>query len=194
MNFFSKTFAIAAISVAAIASPASAGEAGPYVTANVGTGFNTETTGEVSGIDIEADSRITFMGGVGFGYDTGSNLRTEVGVSYGTADVDNVRVAGRNYDVDESGDGWSVGTRIFYDFANDSDFTPFVGTGVELNWSDSSVVYAIPVVAGVSYEATESVDVFGQLTYAMAPAQDVSGVDYDFNSAFSVQMGIRFSL
>ena len=194
MNFFSKTFAIAAISVAAIASPASAGEAGPYVTANVGTGFNTETTGEVSGIDIEADSRITFMGGVGFGYDTGSNLRTEVGVSYGTADVDKVRVAGRNYDVDESGDGWSVGTRIFYDFANDSDFTPFVGTGVELNWSDSSVVYAIPVVAGVSYEATESVDVFGQLTYAMAPAQDVSGVDYDFNSAFSVQMGIRFSL
>ena len=108
--------------------------------------------------------------------------------------MDNVRVAGRNYDVDESGDGWSVGTRIFYDFANDSDFTPFVGTGVELNWSDSSVVYAIPVVAGVSYEATESVDVFGQLTYAMAPAQDVSGVDYDFNSAFSVQMGIRFSL
>ena len=194
MNFFSKTFAIAAISFAAIASPASAGEAGPYVTANVGTGFNTETTGEVSGIDIEADSRTTFMGGVGFGYDTGSNLRTEVGVSYGTADVDNVRVAGRNYDVDESGDGWSVGTRIFYDFANDSDFTPFVGTGVELNWSDSSVVYAIPVVAGVSYEATESVDVFGQLTYAMAPAQDVSGVDYDFNSAFSVQMGIRFSL
>ena len=194
MNFFSKTFAIAAISVAAIASPASAGEAGPYVTANVGTGFNTETTGEVSGIDIEADSRTTFMGGVGFGYDTGSNLRTEVGVSYGTADVDNVRVAGRNYDVDESGDGWSVGTRIFYDFANDSDFTPFVGTGVELNWSDSSVVYAVPVVAGVSYEATESVDVFGQLTYAMAPAQDVSGVDYDFNSAFSVQMGIRFSL
>ena len=194
MNFFSKTLAIAAISVAAIASPASAGEAGPYVTANVGTGFNTETTGEVSGIDIEADSRTTFMGGVGFGYDTGSNLRTEVGVSYGTADVDNVRVAGRNYDVDESGDGWSVGTRIFYDFANDSDFTPFVGTGVELNWSDSSVVYAIPVVAGVSYEATESVDVFGQLTYAMAPAQDVSGVDYDFNSAFSVQMGIRFSL
>ena len=194
MNFFSKTFAIAAISVAAIASPASAGEAGPYVTANVGTGFNTETTGEVSGIDIEADSRTTFMGGVGFGYDTGSNLRTEVGVSYGTADVDNVRVAGRNYDVDESRDGWSVGTRIFYDFANDSDFTPFVGTGVELNWSDSSVVYAIPVVAGVSYEATESVDVFGQLTYAMAPAQDVSGVDYDFNSAFSVQMGIRFSL
>ena len=194
MNFFSKTFAIAAISVAAIASPASAGEAGPYVTANVGTGFNTETTGEVSGIDIEADSRTTFMGGVGFGYDTGSNLRTEVGVSYGTADVDNVRVAGRNYDVDESGDGWSVGTRIFYDFANDSDFTPFVGTGVELNWSESSVVYAIPVVAGVSYEATESVDVFGQLTYAMAPAQDVSGVDYDFNSAFSVQMGIRFSL
>ena len=76
MNFFSKTFAIAAISVAAIASPASAGEAGPYVTANVGTGFNTETTGEVSGIDIEADSRTTFMGGVGFGYDTGSNLRT----------------------------------------------------------------------------------------------------------------------
>ena len=194
MNFFSKTFAIAAISVAAIASPASAGEAGPYVTANVGTGFNTETTGEVSGIDIEADSRTTFMGGVGFGYDNGSNFRTEVGVSYGTADVDNVRVAGRNYDVDESGDGWSVGTRIFYDFANDSDFTPFVGTGVELNWSDSSVVYAIPVVAGVSYEATESVDVFGQLTYAMAPAQDVSGVDYDFNSAFSVQMGIRFSL
>lgn len=194
MNFFSKTFAIAAISVAAIASPASAGEAGPYVTANLGTGFNTETTGEVSGIDLEADSRTTFMGGVGFGYDTGSNLRTEVGVSYATADVDNVRVAGRNYDVDESGDGWSVGTRIFYDFANDSDFTPFVGTGVELNWSDSSVVYAIPVVAGVSYEATESVDVFGQLTYAMAPAQDVSGVDYDFNSAFSVQMGIRFSL
>ena len=59
---------------------------------------------------------------------------------------------------------------------------------------NSNFVYAIPIVAGVSYEAAESVDVFGQLTYAMAPAQDVSGVDYDFNSALSVQMGIRFAL
>lgn len=150
--------------------------------------------GEISGFDFESDSRTTFMGGVGFGYDSGSNIRSELGVNYGTANVDKVKVGGFSYDVDESGDGWSIGTRLFYDFANDSDFTPSVGTGVEFDLDSSDFFYAIPVVVGVSYKATESVDVFGQLTYAMAPAQEVSGVDLDFNSAFSVQTGIRFAL
>ena len=95
-EFFSKTLAVAALSVAAIASPASAGESGPYLTGHVGTGFNTEISGEVSGIDFKADSRTTFMGGVGYGYDSGSNFRTELCVNYGTVSVDSVRVSGRN--------------------------------------------------------------------------------------------------
>ena len=52
MNFFSKTLTVAALSVAAIASPASAGEVGPYLTGHVGTGYNTETSGDVSGFDF----------------------------------------------------------------------------------------------------------------------------------------------
>ena len=196
MNFFSKTLAVAALSAAAIASPVSAGEAGPYVTAGVGTGFNSEISGEISGTDFEADGRTTISGGAGLGYDTGENIRVELGFVRSSADVDSVKISGSKYDVDESGEGWSVGTRFFYDFANDSDFTPFVGTGVSLSWGDDSddTSYSIPVIAGVSYEATEAVDVYGQVSYAMSPAQDIDGVNMDFNGAFGVAMGIRFAL
>ena len=119
-----------------------------------------------------------------------------MGVVRSSADVDSVTISGRKFDVDESGESWSVGTRFFYDFANDSDFTPFVGTGVSLSWGDDSddTSYSIPVMAGVSYEATEAVDIYGQVTYAMSPAQDIDGVDMDFNGAFGVSMGIRFAL
>ena len=196
MNFFSKTLAVAALSAAAIASPVSAGEAGPYVTAGVGTGFNTEVSGEISGTDFDADARTTISGGIGLGYDTGENIRVELGVARSSADVDSVKISGVKYDVDESGEAWSVGTRFFYDFANDSDFTPFVGTGVSLSWGDDTddTAYSIPVIAGVSYEATEAVDIYGQVSYSMAPAQDIDGVDYDFNGEFGVSMGIRFAL
>ena len=196
MNFFSKTLAVAALSVAAIASPASAEEAGLYVTAGVGTGFNSVVNGEISGTDFDADGRTTIEGGVGLGYDTGENIRVELGVVRSSSDVDSVTISGRKFDVDESGEAWSVGTRFFYDFANDSDFTPFVGTGISLSWGDDSddTSYSIPVIAGVSYEATEAVDIFGQVSYSMAPAQDIDGVDMDFNGAFGVYMGIRFAL
>ena len=196
MNFFSKTLAVAALSVAAIASPASAEEAGFYVTAGVGTGFNSEISGEISGIDFDADARTTISGGAGLGYDTGENIRVELGFARSSADVDSVKISGVKYDVDESGEAWSVGTRFFYDFANDSAFTPFFGTGVSLSWDDASddTAYSIPVMAGVSYEATEAVDIFGQVTYAMSPAQDIDGTDFDFIGAFGVSMGIRFAL
>jgi opacity protein-like surface antigen len=196
MNFFSKTLAVAALSIAAIASPASAEEAGLYVTAGVGTGFNTEVSGEVSGFDVEYDARTTVEGGIGLGYDTGENIRVELGVARSSADVDSVKISGVKYDVDESGEAWSVGTRFFYDFANDSDFTPFVGTGVSLSWGDDTddTAYSIPVIAGVSYEATEDVDIYGQLTYAMTPAQDIGAADVDFVGEFGVSMGIRFAL
>ena len=196
MNFFSKTLAVAALSVAAIASPASAEEAGFYVTAGVGTGFNSEISGEISGIDFDADGRTTIEGGVGLGYDTGENIRVELGVVRSSADADSVTILGNKFDVDESGEAWSVGTRFFYDFANDSEFTPFVGSGVSLSWGEDSddTSYSIPVIAGVSYEATEAVDIYGQVSYEMSPAQDIDGVDLDFNGAFGVSMGIRFSL
>ena len=196
MNFFSKTVAVAALSVAALASPASAGEAGPYITAEIGTGFNTEVSGEISGIDFDADGRTTLGGVIGLGYDTGANIRLELGVSRTTSDIDSVKISGVKYDVDETGEAWGVKTRFFFDFANDSDFTPYVGTGLGLSWGDDTddTVYSIPVMAGVSYAATESVDVFGQVTYAMTPAQDIDGIDYDYNGEFGVSMGVRFAL
>ena len=197
MNYFFKTLVVAALSsAAAIASPVLSGEAGPYVTAGVGTGFNSEFSGDISGIDFDVDGRTTIEGGIGIGYDTGKNIRVELGVLRGQADVDSVTVSGRKYDVDESGDAWSVGTRFFYDFANDSDFTPFLGTGVFLSSEDDTddTSYSIPVIVGVSYEATDDVDIFGQVSYSMTPALEIGGVDYDFNGAFGVAMGIRFAL
>ena len=196
MNFFTKTAAVAALSVAAIISPASAGEAGPYVTAGVGTGFNTEVSGEISGVEFDADGRTTLSGGIGLGFDTGENIRVELGVYRSISNVDSVKVSGSRYNVDETGEAWSVGTRFFYDFGNNSNLTPFVGTGVGIGWGDDSdaAVWSIPLMAGVSYEATEAVDIYGQVTYAMTPGQDVDGVDYDFNGAFGVSMGIRLAL
>ena len=67
MKFFTKLLAAAAVTATAIASPAVAGEAGPYINVGIGTGFGSEVEGSISGIDFEADGRTTFGGGVGLG-------------------------------------------------------------------------------------------------------------------------------
>ena len=196
MKFFTKLFAAAAVTATAIASPAVAGEAGPYLNVGIGTGFGTEVEGSISGIDFEADSRTTFGGGIGLGYDFGNNWRLEGNVSRSTADVDSVTVGGVKYDVDESGSGWGVGVDLEYDFSNDTKYTPYVGAGVGISRADDSDdnAYGFSVVAGVAYEANDTTDVYAEIGYGFSPEQDIDGVDYDASGEFGATIGLRFAL
>ena len=196
MKFFTKLFAAAAVTAAAIASPAVAGEAGPYINVGIGTGFGTEVEGSISGIDFEADGRTTFGGGIGLGYDFGNNWRLEGNVSRSTSDVDSVTVGGLKYDVDESASGWGFGIDLEYDFPNDSKYTPYVGAGVGISRADDSDdnAYGFSVVAGVAYEANDTTDVYAEIGYGLSPEQDIDGVDYDASGEFGATIGLRFAL
>ena len=70
MKSFTKLFAAAAVTAAAVASPAMAG---PYVNVGIGTGFGADIDGDINGIDFEADARTTVGGGIGLGYDFGGS-------------------------------------------------------------------------------------------------------------------------
>jgi len=196
MKFFTKLFAAAAVTATAIASPAVAGEAGPYINVGIGTGFGSEVEGSISGTDFEADGRTTIGGGVGLGYDFGNNWRLEGTVVRSTADVDSVTVGGVKYDVDESGSGWGVGVDLEYDFSNDTKYTPYVGAGVGISRADDSDdnAYGFSVVAGVAYEANDTTDVYAEIGYGFSPEQDIDGVDYDASGEFGATIGLRFAL
>ena len=191
MKSFTKLFAAAAVTAAAVASPAMAG---PYVNIGIGTGFGADIDGDINGIDFEADARTTVGGGIGLGYDFG-NIRLEGKVTRSTSDVDSVSASGLKYDVDESGSGWGIGVDLEYDFNNESKFTPYIGAGAGISWADDADdnAYGFSAIAGVAYAASEKVDIYGEIAYGFTPDQEIDDIDYDSKGEFGATIGLRFA-
>ena len=192
MKSFTKLFAAAAMTAAAVASPAMAG---PYVNVGIGTGFGTEADVKYSGIEGSVDARTSFGGGVGLGYSFDNNVRLEGKVFRATAEADSVTVGGVTYDYDEAGSTWNVGLDLEYDFSNDSKATPYLGVGIAYGWADDSDASDVgySAVAGVSYEVTDKNDIYAEVSYSFFPEEDVDGVDIDSYGEFGITAGVRFA-
>ena len=192
MNFFQKTFAIAAIGAAAIGSPslAEGKDKGFYATGSVGYS-------QIQDIDIEdVSSDIEFDGGVGFdlglGYDFGK-IRVEATwdrITSGGGEFANI-----DLDDDTTVDGYLAS--IYFDFDNSSKWTPFVGgslgtVNVDVEGEDASSFY-YGIQGGVSYEVSDKFDIIGKVSYLRANDLDYDVIKNVDVPAISARLGVRFT-
>ena len=198
MKLFTKLAAAAAVAAATISAPAMAGEKGFYATGSFG--FNQANDIDVdviSGTDytIEPDSGVALD--LGVGYDFGDNFRLEATWDRMISNEGNRTDTGK-YDNDTTVDSYLAS--LYYDFNTNSKWSPFVGLsigsttasfgGVTADEQASSFSYGVQ--AGVSYEASEEIDVFGKISYLRVNDLDYDTL-YDINTgAWSAKLGARF--
>ena len=190
MRFFIKNLALATIGAAAIGSHAFAGEKdkGFYATSSVGYS-------KIEEFPNFFNQSVNFDEGVGFdiglGYDFGNNWRLEATwdrvVSPGTT------TAGRTGNVDTIFDGFLASA--YYDFDNDSKWTPYLGGSVgtvdiEIDGGNADSFY-YGIQAGVSYEASEDFDIFGKASYLHASSIDLPNSTDTHTLSFKI--GGRYS-
>jgi len=153
-----------------------------------------------------------FLYSAGFGYDFG-DFRAEINYRKDSLDTDKYRVtnsgkteiaASAKGDLDVS----TIGVNIFYDFNNNSQFTPYVGAGIGsteikskntvvngvsiANADDSKTSYNLKL--GISYEVAKSSELFIEGTYQSISDVKLNVAKIDDIKAYSVLAGLRFSL
>ena len=198
MKLFTKLVAAAAVAAATISAPAMADDKGIYATGSFGFNQANDIDIDVTGgtdYTIEPDSGIAFD--LGIGYDFGENFRLEATWDRILSDEGNRTDSGK-YDNDTTVDSYLAS--LYYDFDTNSKWSPFVGLsvgsttasfgGVTADEQASSFSYGVQ--AGVSYVATEEIDVFGKISYLRVNDLDYDTL-YDINTgAWSAKLGARF--
>ena len=184
------------------------GAEGPYVSANLGLAIASDsdlTDSTVPGITMEIESDMGVALGVAAGYDFGK-ARIEGEIAYQQNDLDKASLLG--VEVDLTGDGTSLALLLngYFDFENDSAFTPFISAGlgfakVEINdfnvpgsglpgESDDDTVFAYQVGAGVGYAINQKVSVDVKYRYFATsdPEFDTTCAEY---SSHNFYVGVR---
>lgn len=158
-------------------------------------------------ISIEADSGFSF-GGV-LGYDMGNNVRIEGEIAYQSNDLDTASALGVSFPVTGDSSVLTFGVNGYYDFVNQSNFTPFITAGLGLAYvevddmnvpgsglpslSDDDTVFAYQLGAGVGYEINPKVTVDLRYRY-----QGLSDPDIDTSTvemaSHNFYLGIRVAL
>lgn len=168
-----------AICCTALLSITSAGYSaeGPYVSGNLGLAMPSDSdvnNSGLPGLTVVVESDMGLALGVAAGYGFGNNIRIEGEVVWQKNDVDKASLLG--IELDFTGDTSSLALLLngYYDFVNESAFTPFISAGlgyarVELNdigvvggddpFSVDDKVLAYQIGAGVAYAANEKVSV-----------------------------------
>ncbi|MBL8594249.1 MAG: porin family protein [Devosia sp.] len=126
------------------------------------------------GFVIETDLDAGFIIGGAIGTTLQPNLRGEVEFSYIQADVDSIFGSPVPDDVSLTSTGFNLLGNLWYDFSNDSGFTPYVG-------------------AGVGYGTVEvSGDLPGEVTASGLLYQLGAGVKVDVADNIALDLGYRY--
>lgn len=126
------------------------------------------------GITIETDLNGGFIIGGAIGTTLHENLRGEIEFSYIQADVESIFGVPLPPDVSVTSTGYNLLANLWYDFSNDSGFTPYVG-------------------AGVGYGHTEvSGDGPGNITASGLLYQLGAGVKVDVAQNIALDLGYRY--
>lgn len=193
MNFLKKVLATFVIGAAAAGTPAFSAEEdkGIYVTGSVGYS-------KILDIDIENfSSDLKFDGGVGFdlglGYDFGKNFRVEA--TWDRTNSGGAELAGISIDADTVVNSYLAS--VYYDFDNSSKWTPFLGGSIGSVSADvdgetaSSLMYGLQ--GGLSYEATEKLDIFGKISYLRSNDLDYSVLINVKAPVLAFRLGARYA-
>jgi outer membrane autotransporter protein len=183
---------------------------GPYVGFNVGAAMLTDsdvTDSEAPGDAIELSYDNGWTMGAAVGYRL-NNFRVEGEISYQKNDIDETSAMG--FSMDSSGDvsGLSFLVNGYYDFANQTAFTPFLSAGlgyarVEVNdynlagsgfadFNEDDSVFAYQFGAGVGYAVNESITIDLKYRYFTTSDPDFDGSEAEIAS-HNILLGLRYS-
>lgn len=169
-----------------------------------------------AGATLLSDSKISLSGGTTLdaNFDLGYNLRGALGYSFEMYRLE-VEIGWwangfnriQGVSTDPGGDMTSLSLLFnsYFDFSNESPWTPYIGLGIGLasvaveglNISgfqdDSSAVFAYQFSAGIGFDISENVVL--DLSYRYYATQDAAINDADFPYATnSFSLGVRFAL
>ena len=174
----------------------SAKDKGAYFSASAGIiSFDDVTSADNDFTDsnIEGD----FSGEIGVGYKFNNKVRGELSYSV-TAGENKDRADSNKWDAD-----WfettSVFTSLYYDFSNDSKFTPYVGAGLgtttihtDINNDADQLRFGYQGKLGASYDMSNSFDLFVEGVYQSTSESSLSDDTVDGLSSFSTRLGTRY--
>ena len=124
------------------------------------------------------------------------SFRADISVARGWSYIDSVSVSGYKFDADENNYFWSVGLGLALDIRTNSNWTPCLHSNGGPTWGDNTddAAWGYGGGVGVTYAASEEVDVYGQVGYGWAPSQTIDNFDADGSGQFGVEAGVRFRL
>ena len=191
-KFQARKIAVAAVLAAFASTPALAEEPVTYITFGGGLNIAGDSDIDGTGVDTEAEFDSGPAARIALGFDYASPLRSEIELSQRWNDIDSIGGASGTGDANVT----SLMTNLYYDFSNDSLFTPFLGLGVGGSLidadgqspiagsrvDDTDVVFSAQGIAGVLYQYDEQWSFGLDYRYLVAPIVDVrtdSGTDLD---------------
>lgn len=175
-------------SFASVESFASSKDKGFYGTIGAGSVSVEDIT--YSGNDYSVDDGFTLEAGLGYRFNP--NFRTEV-----TYSGNSVEVQGSSLVEDAVSN--SLLFNAYYDFANESKWTPYVGAGLgstaidtdaSSDDDDNTSIYQAKV--GITYDAGEKTDVFAEIAKEGYGETNIRNTDIDEFGAWKGQIGLRY--
>lgn len=199
---------LTAFSLASIASiiplNVNAEEKGTYFVGSIGAGKmeNIDIAASLGGGEFEFDTG--FSGEIGIGYDFGK-IRTEFSYSATNTDLIEVQNVGTDIGVDVS--SWMISAA--YDWRADKKWQPYVSAGVgsstiEVDLArtigsvavvvDDDDISTFKVKAGVNYEASENIDIYGELWGQAFDDFTIGTLQFQDCGMSGVSLGVRIKV
>ena len=199
-----KSITSLALASVALFTPVGAEEKGTYFVGSIGAGqmADIDIAESLGGGDFEFDSG--FSGEFGIGYDFGK-FRTEF--TYNATNTDLTTVQGVSTDIGVDVSTWMVSAA--YDWRADKKWQPYVSAGigqstieVDLAQTIGSVavvvdddnITAFKVKAGVNYEATEDLDIYGEVWGQAFDDFTIGTLEFEDCGMAGLSLGLRYKL
>ena len=169
-----------------LATPVMAGET--YIAARGGVNFPLDQSNDTTGFDVDVEFGSGALVGGAVGYDSNAGWRAEAEFTYRKNDIEVLDFNGNRQTLIGEADAKvkSYMANVYWDFATDSDVTPYVGVGLGAATIDETAFYG-PVAfdneeTGFAYQAIAGAQM--KLTDSIALTTDVRyfsivGPDFD---------------
>ena len=199
---------LTALSLASVASimpfNLNAEEKGTYFIGSIGAGKmeNIDIAASLGGGEFEFDTG--FSGEIGIGYDFGK-IRTELSYTATNTDLIEVQNVGTDIGVDVS--SWMISAA--YDWRADKKWQPYVSAGVgsstiEVDLArtigsvavvvDDDDISTFKVKAGVNYEASENIDIYGELWGQAFDDFTIGTLEFQDCGMSGISLGVRIKV
>lgn len=148
-------------------------------------------------LHIGDETEMTFGGALAIGYDFKRNfdipLRAEIEYAYlseTSASNNNDISATEDWTAKQKFQAQTLFLNAYYDFHNGSDFTPYIGGGLGLAFTNTEANFGVANSAIPDDSFTSSTGSQSETTFAWNVA---AGVGYEINEMFTIDLGYRFA-